>query len=402
MTASYLARFKRRMLEAISLHAAITTPITAGLLERERLRLLTSSKSKAATMLQLTPITSLTVPAMLSAADGMDLLSPCREVIPWHLVEKASSGLRKVVCPPLRIRVGQALALDLLRAQFTPGGHIFNWRGRGCPRHVAAIKECLETYGQYVIIADIRECHASVNVDALYNYEFLPSELIRYSLDHRQLSFGRLGAASSNDDVGLYSVPDREQADPRGLLEGGAASDALLALLLNDLPDHLPRNSRAFVFSDNIVVVSTSASASTRALNALVRYLTEHPGGPFSIRSQSCHARDGFEHTGYQFQAASDGTVDIALSHSNALRSVTRLMQSFRPLSTQALSQIDPRALAREILTAYPALGSSDREMLMEEASLYITGMLTDPPVQNEWNSEPDRSPQPEGTPDRG
>jgi hypothetical protein len=327
-----------------------------------RHRFLSSVPAKAAALCSLIPTLERAPERAFLLAERIDAVAPPSSVIPWRFKERRSGSLRIVCNFPLAFRLSHLLALKLIRAQVSPAEHIFGWPRRGRDRAVFAIAEALRTHGSHVLIADVRRCFENVRVDALYELDLLPSELIRNALDFRSLSFRRYGEIPRQPNGSNYGSEELERTGPRGLMEGSRPSDALIAVLFNDLPSHFSRSVRLFVNGDNIVAVAASTEAISHAEEALVRYMAGHRAGPFNLRLERATARSGFEWLGYRIGETSSGHVEIEHSDEHWCKA----RRVFEELASDA--EACPQSLLTEVLSGFPAVTDGYRAQLCELA----------------------------------
>jgi hypothetical protein len=126
------------------------------------------------------------------------------------------------------------------------------------------------------------------------------------------MSFRQIDGGSYRTSVSHWgSIEEQEthEASPRNLLEGSPVSSALWAVMIDDLPDHLPDGVNLFVYCDNIVIIAPSYSAAQQSQVALVDYFSRHCAGPFDLRHELHPVTEQFSHLGY----------DIWLSRQNDL-----------------------------------------------------------------------------------
>lgn len=282
------------------------------------------------------------------------------EPVRWTYKSRGNGGDPRLVCdPPPALRIVQWMAKELIQAQFTPRAHIFDWRGRGKDRLIRALTNALEIQGWGVVLADVRHCFASVNPDALYCLDMLPEAMIRNALDTRRMRYRQYGEFADS----VYTIDD-ETCAPSGLMEGSAASNKVLAVLLDDLPDHLPRNVRTFVFSDNVAIVGRDQEECSQAAQALAQYFAGHRAGPFHIKPDIFDARLGFTHLGYHLIKSSDG-VSIEPSDKN-LDALCRRMIDRR----SAFSGLSVETIAAQLIKGAPAC-TPDFQLSLEDEVRY-------------------------------
>ena len=302
--------------------------------------------------------------ATLKRAADLNLLQPELQPVRWRYEEKASGRYRLVCDPPLTVRVAQHIAKELLHAQWSAQPHIFEWPGHGgCQGAVAAVRDALNNHGRYVVSADIRDCYPTFNPDYLYTTNMLPPELVETQLDSRQFRYRVTGDIPS-------SVDHTEQTRPRGLLQGGAASSAFLAIALDDLPAHMPDGVVPIVSSDNIILICRSEIDCNAAATALGRYLNDNPAGAFSpsielawVRSHAEDANDpdaaflprSFEQLGYCFGTNSSGGCIAVPSAANELKAFQRAADYIAGQSRGNSQTLTFQDIVQEAFAGFPA-----------------------------------------------
>lgn len=367
MTWGQLKRSKKRRLAEVEL-AARETGIHGSTLPRVREHYLGNKSVKAVSLREVSKHRICSKREAIGRAENIDLLRPYSGAVNYRYEEKPNNrGYRLTVNLPLKLRLAQTMAKELIRAQHVPAEHIFDWPNRGgCPGAVARTGEAIERFGRYVVVADISDCYSSFDPDYLYQTNLLPSEFIRAALDSRELRYNLMGKVP-------FGYDDTEQTRPRGLLQGGAASSSFLAFALNDLPEHLPDNVVPITQSDNIIIVCRSRVECEAANNALGRYLRDNPAGAFSPRTELVWLRnpldDGdsataswphrFEQFGYSFSLRERGECEVGLSHANIMKVMTTMHDYLNLLQPQQASIDDFDDELRLRLAGFPALTES-------------------------------------------
>lgn len=261
-------------------------------------------------------------------AGQVNPFSPCRAPVRWWREPKRRGGFRVVCALPPALRADNLIVKDVLEAQFRPGDHIYDWKGRGRDREARNIKAALEQGYRYVLQGDLRDAFQSVRVEALYDLP-LPATVIRYALDYRSMVLTHApekevlpGLASGELPLseGLYGTLPRPYG-PRGLLQGAPASNLVLAWLLNGMPGVLPPGCMPFLLTDNVLVAAHTEDECRRAEQTLLRYFAEHPAGPFVLgSSEIVSAQEDFERAGYEYIKVGRDSVEIAPDGLNLYR----------------------------------------------------------------------------------
>lgn len=280
-----------------------------------------------------------------------------RQPVEWFHKRKASGGTRKVCDLPIGTKLFHVLAKDVLTATHNPGRHIGDWPGRGRDWLVQRLAEQLaKSHNQFVVVTDIRSCFASINPDVTYQLRHLPERFVRIVLDSRSQRFIRKPEGCIDRPITVLCISDGE-AIPRGLLEGSPASNAILAILLNDLADQFEEGVSVFIYCDNIVLVAPDEEMAVRAGSTLRRYcssgrlgcLSLHQDGPF-IRPVT----SSFDFLGYSFRARGDGHLRVDLTDDNYTDFIGRLDDLTK----------EPQSVFQRQLASFPALSDESRDHL--------------------------------------
>ncbi len=281
---------------------------------------------------------------------------------------KRSSGHRIVCALPLALKVTHRIIRDALGILIQPNEHIFDIKGRGRDRLTQAVAAAMEGPFTHAFVADIRNCFPSVNPEAL-NELPLPREVIRYALDYRNLRFrhdpSREGQIVSSPYMDQGN-PSPRRDGPSGVLQGSPASNLILAWLLNDMIEHIPEGCRAFLISDDLIVLAPSSGEGDRVGEALVRYCGAHQAGPFVLEGAVVSVSQGYEKLGYQFGKSDlTGDVTVDLSDFNSRRLQARLMEAVRKDASKGLQRpISAYQALYQSMTGFASV--TDRENLLD------------------------------------
>lgn len=235
-------------------------------------------------------------------ADRFDCLTACHSPVPWFLKAKRSGGSRQVCKPPPKLWLGQTLARKAITNQLTPVDALYDWPGRGIHRHVADIRNALAARGPHVFMLDIKDCFDSVDPGAVYGLDLLPRELIESCIDSRLLTFRH---SIHTEDLSLVDAGSN-LADPRGLLQGGPASSAIVVALLGNVFRGLNPCLWAGGIADDFIIIGGDRAMVDDAGGELARYLTGCALGPSKFHTATADVRDGFQHVGCLFQKIGD------------------------------------------------------------------------------------------------
>jgi hypothetical protein len=360
-------RFHRRLLKQIARTAALpASPERDEQLERERRRLMTSGGCKAVHLKRMKHLKAKPDEEIFRLADRIDLSTACTRPVPWWCKdkEKKSGEARKVCNPPTKIRLGQLISRDLIVAQVTPDRCLYDWPGRGIHRHVADIKSALETVGPCAFKLDIRDCYEHVDIDQIYELNLLPPELIRSSIDPRFLRFRQSREVSGNRSP--YALAQHNSTDPAGLMQGGAASSAIVVTLLGNVSVSFPTGLWGGGIADDFLGVGTDQSIIDDARGKLARYLTECPLGPSEFHITNVDVRVGFQHVGCLFMSV-DGVVETWIPDAKLDTLIGRMKERIANPSPEDRGR-DVDHHIRKALGPYPWAVDWQRDHVAEQA----------------------------------
>ncbi len=324
MTVQHQRRYARRLLQKIGRRSLMrTNPISAAQLARETERYLMSHAIQSAVLYDIwyeQEDVPLAIERWSARQQRWDTPADYRRMrkrpVEWHPKERSTSGYRKICSFEVAEKMWHVMARELICAQHCPRPHIGDWRGRGRHKQVSDLIAAIVSPEQAVVVADIHHAFESVNAEAIYELPYLPEPLIRGAIDHRTHMF--VCRERSHKEVNKVSpdIVDMRKVVPSGLMEGSPASNAIFAVFLDDLPDHLDESIQVFVYCDNIILLAPNMSQAQRAHNSLAAYFSGHRAGPFSTSKQDVQSvTEEFEHLGYSIRLGDQ--IDVGLSLSN-------------------------------------------------------------------------------------
>lgn len=293
--------------------------------------------------------------------------------IPYIEITRSAREPRRVCAPPRNLRVRLKMAKALIEAQFEPHSTVYAWRGRGRDRFIVALRQALATFDQpWVLLADVRNCFPSINIDAIYNLGVLPEEFVAAAIDTRNMTFQKKDRRPEGvgSDAHRRSqsnahpiVRCSERPGLSGLMQGSAASDALLAMLLNDYHSHVPRGVLPFLIHDNIVVVCASQQACDEVENTLGCYFSSHPAGPLTLGiDYAGPAAEGFETMGYSVRCIPGEGWGIGFTSKNLLGAVRRFVE----IEQSQGERNDAFAALSELMRGAGAVGDETVALLVD------------------------------------
>lgn len=305
MTIKQAKRFERRLSQRIARTAALPASSERDArLDRERRRYTRSGGVKAVHLRKMRRMKGRADQTISRLADSLDVLTASNQSVTVHAKAKRAGGVRPICVLPTKLSLGQKIAGKLVTQQIAPPRGLYDWPGRGIHRHVADIRDALAERGPFAFMLDIRDCFDSVDLNAVYDLNLLPRELIEASIDSRLLTFRH---SNRGDDLSLCFAASN-WADPRGLLQGGSASSAIVVALLGDVFRGLHPSLWGGCYADDFIIVGSDRAMVDDAGGELARYLTGCPMGPSKFHTATGDVRDGFQHVGCLFEHFEDGT----------------------------------------------------------------------------------------------
>lgn len=216
--------------------------------------------------------------------NSVNLWSDQQQPIVWYPKAKRSGGFRPICILPPALKAAHYMIAAAISAQLPPTDTLYGIRGRGVADAVLELKRLQNAGFVYFGKSDIVNCFQNIDPNALYRLP-LPQEVIRHTLDHRNLKFtGGTGQFASQAVTG-YSPILRYQlhkaSGPTGLLQGSPASSAILAWLLKDIPTSM--DARVVLCFDNIMVAARTAAGCKGMMETLTAYFRHCPAGPLAM-----------------------------------------------------------------------------------------------------------------------
>lgn len=316
-------------------------------------------------------------------ARRLDLSGPYTNPVMYEEIRLGRSGkLRRIFDLPPALRVSHRMATALIGAQFEPQPHIYSWKRRGSARMLHDMTAAFDMGYGALLLADVNSCYDSINFDAVYGLDLLPSEFVAAQLDMRRMNLVRSACEHlAGETIGgamavcplCLSKMEREPVDQSqceiNLVQGSPVSNSVLAVLFDDLARHLPDGILAFVYSDNIALLARGEDELSAARDALVSYYSHHAAGRLSLKFLFMDdPRNGFEHLGYRVEWR-EGGWSIGLSDANFERQMARIVarHSKPPRLRQsyedrfAMTRQDALTSLHEFTAGFPAI-TADRK----------------------------------------
>ena len=299
-------------------------------------------------------------------AKKFDPQTPAAKPIPFYEMPRVNKASRLVCDFPLRHRASQLMGQKLIAASFCPHDSIYSWRGRGKDQLVSDLEYQLRSKeATHIVVADIKDCFPNINIDAVRQLQVFPSAFFDAAIDGRKMKFWEKGLFKNRSDY-IHSQMDMappcnivmgsERAGLSGLLLGSATSNALLAMLFDDLHSQMPDGVILFVYSDNIVVVCRSEDQCSQVQNNLVAYYSHHPAGPLTLEiSFAGEATLGFQLLGYQFDWENSQWV-IRHSRKNWAGAFQRMLETYSEAEHDGVSLMETLNV---LIAGFPCLSAA-------------------------------------------
>lgn len=294
--------------------------------------------------------------------------------IPYYEVPRSGRDPRLICHFPLKQAASLLLGQKLLEASFTPHESIYCWSKRGKDWLITNLAGALGSIeNPHLVIADVVDCFPSVRVDNIRQRKVLPDTYFDAAIDGRNMRFWRKGLhrnrkdhnhMRANRELPRSIVMGSECAGLSGLLLGAATSNALLAMIFDDLHSHMPDGVILFVYCDNIVVVCRSQDQCSQVQEILLAYYSQHLAGPFTLTfSHNGDARESFEVCGYRFDwSLLEGWI-VRHSMKNLLGAIQRLLETHDPAENEGLTATEALVC---LLQGFPALDDEAIAQLTE------------------------------------
>lgn len=269
--------------------------------------------------------------------DSLNLWSGPSAPVRWYPKAKQSGGYRPICILPPDLKAAHYMIGAAIAAQLPAVSPLYGIRKRGVAEALRELKALQNAGFVHLAKTDIKDCFQSISPDALYQLP-IPEEVIRRTLDHRNLTFtqgGRQNAsqASARNSSCIYP-PYHMASGPSGLLQGSPASSVIFAWLLKDMPTG--DDARVMLCFDNIVVAACTPDGTRRAMDTLTAYSRASPVGPLALCDPTFADNGSLEFMGGLFDPLRP---DIGLAEGTLRRIETRLAAA-EDADLKALSRI--------------------------------------------------------------
>lgn len=201
----------------------------------------------------------------------------------WYPKTKSNGDFRPICILPPALKAAHYMLSAVIGARLPETRTLYGIPGRGVADALRELKALQNAGFVHLAKTDIVNCFQSVDPDALYQLP-LPMEVIRQTLDYRNLTFtGGMRQHASQAFAGcspLVYGQSHKASGPTGLLQGSPASSVILAWLLKDIPTS--DDVRVMLCFDNIVVAARTPAGSRGMMETLTAYLGRSPAGPLA------------------------------------------------------------------------------------------------------------------------
>ncbi|MFN3722862.1 MAG: hypothetical protein ACK4VZ_07460 [Paracoccaceae bacterium] len=236
----------------------------------------------------------------------------------WYPKRKSSGGTRPICVLPPTLKAKHYMLASVIGALLPDTETLFGIPGRGIADALVELK-ALQCRGfSHLAKTDIVNCFQSIDPDTLFQLP-LPMEVIRQTLDHRNLTFTRdqnqFASQAHSGNSSLVRTQHHNASGPSGLLQGSPASGIILARLLQGIPTS--ENARVMICFDNIVVTARTAHQSRAMMTTLTAYFAASPAGPLALCPPTYADNEPLEFLGGLFDPARQ---DIGIAHGTLSR----------------------------------------------------------------------------------
>jgi hypothetical protein len=276
---------------------------------------------------------------------------------------RKDDGSPRLVCSlslPLRLALG--MAKEILIRVHAPRDHIADWRGRGPQYSVRRLSDDLQR-GNFVVLADVIDCFASANPEHAYRLGSPISDFVEACIHPRRVRLCGPGRTIPS----LVSGTQSRTGLP-GLLRAGPAANVLWAMMIDDLPGALPDGVRANTYADNIVIACHSTQEADAVEASLIRYFTNHPAGPFTLRFDRADVDGGFDHLGYNI-FRQNGAIHVSPEDNKLDRLTARIEREIHG-SDYPATELDLDRITARCCSPWPALSAAARDAIREEVRI--------------------------------
>lgn len=247
--------------------------------------------------------------AAIALRNKINPWAPGEDVVTWYSKRKDNGSSRTICELPLVLSAIHFLLAKAIEAQLQPNAEIYAVKNKGRDEAAKELKALQNSGFIHLAKVDIVSCFQSINPDALYQLP-LPKEVIKQSLDTRNLSFSRRERPSIFAGMHPRDYYARHNPSaPQGLIQGSPVSGCILAWLLNNLPKTM--DAHVLLYSDNFAVAARDPEITRATIIALTDYLRQCPGGPLVLCPPVFADAEPMEFLGYLFDPTRS---DIGLS----------------------------------------------------------------------------------------
>jgi hypothetical protein len=243
--------------------------------------------------------------------------------VTWYPKKKANGGYRPICILPPVLKAAHFILATVISSLLPDTNTLYGIPRRGVADALRELKAHQNAGFDHLAKADIVNCFQSVAPDALYQLP-LPMEVIRQTLDYRNLTFTMRNRQYASQAFGcttplVYGL-SHKASGPTGLLQGSPASNIILAWLLKDVPTS--DDAKVMLCFDNIVVAARSPAGSRQMMETLTAYLRQSPAGPLALCEPTFADKQPMEFLGGLFDPARR---DIGIAHDTLSRIERRL-----------------------------------------------------------------------------
>lgn len=261
------------------------------------------------------------VESLNQMANELNLAAPFEdEIVSYHEEPKNGAGTRTICKLPLELGACHYVIGAIVEAQTRMIPNIYHRAGRGRNKLIEDTLTRINDGHSYVSVLDIKDCFASVQpalLDTLPIHQRFVTKTLRVEniiFQPRRNEKGGIPEATTYYETSYRNDAGANTSAPTGLMQGSPASVPILSWMYKDMPQFDTEMGIALIYVDDILVVSRTEHGRREIKDAVVRYLTDCPGGPLQLETRDIPPRASFDLLGYRIEYGPDGHAYACLS----------------------------------------------------------------------------------------
>ncbi|MBY8821042.1 reverse transcriptase domain-containing protein [Sphingomonas colocasiae] len=319
---------------------------------------------------------------ILRRAGEIDLFAATSAELFPLAIPKKRGGHRCVYRVPIEMQLAHCVLKAIVFAAHEISQSQYCWHGRaghhGC---VTAIADHLRRNSglRFVVRGDISGAFSAVSTDVIRNLGIMPEEVFEHRFNPSNLKiFNPYRERSMESDTQRHHryLDVEEMTEGRGLqglLEGGASSSALFAMIIDDVnKEWNSQFGQLFGYADDFLVVCATSEQAEEAQENLASKLATHHAGPFHLRTDIYDIQEGFDMLGYNIHRRPCGRLRIGPAGPAFDRIFRELSEEVDGIEVRfvqpggdgvdgRMSRIALNHRIRDILARYPSMSIFDR-----------------------------------------